>query len=383
MKRTESRSGGGRGPASVLFLLLAITPLTAASIAQEGAGYQGSPSIAAARDLYERANYDEARAMLEALITAGSVNAEILWYRGLLEPDNAVANERYFSRIVNRYPRSEFADRARFRIARYHYDAGLYLTARSGFGDVAWRQGESPLGQEARYWRGMTWMHSINRADAHPDSIRNGLRYIKRTARDATEPNLRGMAIISVAEISLRLGEPDSSLVWSMEILEAPYLEDYHPRALAIQAEAYDALGDRDQARTIFQIVRNRFGDIWEGREARRWLVEDQERAVQARIDTMQATGAAVAAEGGMGEGNWTIRVGSFRVLKNATDLVLQLTAADYPAWNRSEYVNGVLWVKVYVGRFATRTEAREYGNRLRDAVAFVTDFEPVDLSRR
>lgn len=365
-----------------MLLLLALSAAAPVSARQEP-GYQGSPSMTAARDLYERAHYNEARAMLDALMAAGTRNAEILYYRGLLEPDNTIAIDLYFARIISRYPSSGYADRARFRIAQWRYDSGYYRTARDLFSTIAWRQGDSPLGQEARYWRGMTWIYSLGLAETQPDSVRIGLRLIKRAAQDAADPDLRGMALISVAEISLQLAEPDSTLWYAQEVLEAPYLEDHHPRALSLQAEAYDALHDREQSRALHQIVANRYPYTWEGRQARRWLSEDQERAVQARIDTMRATGAAVTGPEGMGEGNWTVQVGSYREMKNATDTILHLTSEGYPAWHKSDLVRGTLYVRVYVGRFPTRAEANAYGNRLKADSANVTDFIPVDLSRR
>ncbi|MFC1529830.1 SPOR domain-containing protein [Gemmatimonadota bacterium] len=366
-------------------LLLCLTlPCSPALQARQDPVYQGTPSIAAARDLYERAHYDEARAMLDALISGGTRNAEIYWYRGLVEPDNTVAAERYFSRIINSYPRSAFADQARFRIARWYYDSGLYRTARDDFGAIGWRQGDSRLGQEARYWGGMTWIYSLSPTiPTEPDSVRTGLWQIKRVARNAVEPDLRGMAFNSIAEIYLALGQPDSTLVYAGQILEAPYLEDHHPRAFALQARAYDAMDDFTQAKGLYQIVLNRFADTWEGRQARRWLSEDQERAVQARIDTMRSTGVAVTAPSGIGEGNWTVQVGSYREMRNATETVLNLTGEKYPAWHKSELVNGVLHIRVYVGRFRTRTEARAFGNRMITESIHVTDFVPVDLSRR
>ena len=59
-------------------------------------GYQGSPSATAARDLYDRGRYDEARNMLDALFEALAITAEVLYYRGLVEPSADVALERYF-----------------------------------------------------------------------------------------------------------------------------------------------------------------------------------------------------------------------------------------------------------------------------------------------
>ena len=188
-----------------------LTALPGTSSAQ--ADDQSPPSLAAARDLYQRASYGEARAMLDALISAGRVEAEILYYRGLLESDTSTANERYFAEVTRRWPSTEWSDRARFRIAQYRYDTGSYITARGLFGEVAWRQGDSALGQEARYWRGMTYLHSINRADASRDSLRIGLRLVKNAAESATDPSVKGQALLSTAELHLFLGEPDSALV--------------------------------------------------------------------------------------------------------------------------------------------------------------------------
>ncbi len=371
----------GRCYVIAMLLLMTLTVTTPVSGRQDP-GYQGSPSITAARDLYDRAHYNEARAMLDALIAAGTRSAEILYYRGLVEPDNSIAIDRYFIQVLNRYPSSGYADQARFRIAQWHYNSGLYIAARRNFSTVAWRQGDSPLGQEARYWRGMTWIYSLGASSVDTDSVRVGLRRIKQVARNATNPDLLGMAHISIAEISLQLGEPDSTLWYAQEVLEAPYLEDHHPRALSLQAKAYDLQNNLEQSRALHQIVRNRYPDTWEGRQAREWLSEDQERTVQARIDTMRATGTPATGTEGMGEGNWTVQVGSYREMKNATDMVLRLTGEGYPAWHESGRVNRVLYIRVFVGRFPTRAEANAYGRTLRNASAWVPDFVLVDLSR-
>jgi len=355
-------------------LLLPFTPGAGKSAgAQE---YPGSPSIGAARDLYERSRYDEARAMLDALVTAGRVDAEILYYRGLLEPDMVVAADRYFGEVTRRWPGTEWADRARFRIAQYRYDTGSYLTARRLFGDVAWRQGDSPLGQEARYWRGMTWLHAIGRSESSRDSTRIGLQAIKAVARDATDPAVKGQAIISTAELHLVLGQADSALVWAEQVLGAPYLNDYHPRAMLIQARARDLRQENEQARSIFQTVTTRYPETLESREARRWLLDNRERLVQARLDTM-ATAGRDTLESAPEEGRWTVQVGAFSRLANASSLVATLTSRGYRAWHTSKRVGSTIFVVVNVGRFATRAEASAYRREL-IASAVLEDASPM-----
>ncbi len=337
--------------------------LTSAQVTQEQVGYAGSPSIAAARDLYQRSLYAEARTMLDALITAGGVDAEILFYRGLVEPDATVAVERFFIEVIRRWPGGEWSDRARFRIAQFRYDTGYYLAARDLFGQVAWHQGDTALGQDARYWRGMTYLYSIGRSDAAPDSIRIGLRAVKAVAGSATVPAVKGQAIITSAELHLILGEPDSTLVWTARALEAPYLNDYHPRALLLQAQARDRLDEVDLARPLYQAVSTRYPDTLEGREARRWLTENRERLVQARLDTMAAAEARTLET--TGQGLWTIQVGAYSRLANASSVVVSLGSRGYHAWHTSKRVEGSVFVVVNVGRFATRAEATAFRQEL------------------
>ena len=337
---------------------------------------QAAPSPAAARDLYERGRYDEARRMLDTLIRQGHSSAEVLYYRGLVEPEAIKAIEDYFDRIIRRYPATEYADRARFKIAQYRYDSGLYMAARRIFGEVAWKQGDSPLGQAARYWRGMTWLHS----DDEPDSLRVGLRLVKDAARRATDPEVKGRAILSVAELSLRLGEADSAIVYTFEILEAPYLNDYNCCALGIQARALESIGDIEQARILYQALVSRYPDTWEGREARKWTAQQREAAVQARLDSMRALGGPGTVQAGTGEGRWSVQVGAYSNLGNATQEVMRLIRAGHNAWHATKRVGGDFLIVVLVGRFGTRTEANAFGNSLRES-QLITGFQLYEIN--
>ncbi len=382
IRRSNRTSIYSLSTASMLILLISVSfPGISGAVAPvplkgQDPGIQVPPSAAAVRDLYERARYDDARQMLDILIRQGNVSAEVLYYRGLVEPEAVIAIENYFDRITRRYPGTEMADRARFRIAQYRYDSGFYITARRLFGEVAWSQGDSPLGQAARYWRGMTWLHSLDK----PDSLRVGLRLVKDAARRATDPEIVGRALISTADLSLRIGEPDSALAYATVVIEIPYLGDHHPPALGIQARAYDSLGDVEQASILNQTLVARYPDTWEGREARKWLAQQREAAVQARLDSMRAMGGPGMAQTGTGEGRWTIQVGAFTNLGNATQLVMQLTREGHLAWHTTKRVEGNLYVVVHVGRFGTRAEATAFGNSLLEG-SIITEFQPVEIT--
>jgi tetratricopeptide (TPR) repeat protein len=332
-----------------------------------------TPSMDAARNLYDRGRFAEARDMLDALIQARNADAEVYYYRGLVEPDAERAAETWFGEVTRRWPGSEWGDRALFQIANYRYAMGYYITARDLFGDVARRRSGTPLGEEALYWRGMTWAYNATAAD----SLRIGLQLIRQVVRSATSPTVLGKALLSAGELSLQVGQPDSALVYAGQVIEAPYLEDFHPRAMAVQAEAWEEKGDRDQARTLWNLIAARWGDTWEGKQAADWLAQLRETTVQARLDTLKATGASLFAPGGEGRGQWTVQVGAFSDVAAATRMVMALTQKDYQAWHTSKRVEGRLVVAVQVGRFETRAEAVAFGQEMVER-GDITEFFPV-----
>jgi TolA-binding protein len=354
-------------------LLLALPRPAAGQEPPAGQVVAAPPSREAARDLYDRGRFQEARAMLDALIQARVVEPEVYYYRGLVEPDADRAAEAWFGEVVRRWPGSEWADRATLQIGLWRYAQGLYITAREKFEQVARRRPAEPMGQEARYWQGMSWTHD----PPVPDSLRTGLGFVRQVAETATAPDLLGRALLSAGEISLRLAEPDSALRYARIVVDAPYLEDFLPRAFALQAAACEAKGDMDQARSIWNLVGSRYGDTWEGHQAQLWLAQQREAAVQARIDTLRATGGALFAPGEAGKGQWTVQVGAFSDLAAATRMVVTLTQKGYPAWHTSKRVEGRLLVAVQVGRFETQAEAKAFGQSMKDK-GDITEFFPV-----
>lgn len=336
-------------------------------------GYAGTPSATAARDLYDRARYEEARKMLDALLSSGVVTAEVLYYRGLVETSAETALTKYFGEVARRFPGTEWGDRALFKIASYRYATGAYITARQRFGEVAWRQGDSPLAQEARYWRAMTWTYS----DTEPDSLRAALRLLKGVVAKATSPRVLGMSLLSAGELSLKLGQADSAYVYADQIVESPFLEDYLARALSLQASALDVLGETEQARSIYQIIVNRYADTWEGIRARAWLSQKREAAVQARLDTLGSAGTDSLGTTGTGGGEWTVQIGAYTDMANAARVVMQLQRLGYKAGHATKRVSGRIYVVVLVGAFETRAEALAYGNAMKEK-QHITEFTPI-----
>jgi hypothetical protein len=314
--------------------------------------------------------------MLDALIQSGVRTGEVLYYRGLLEPDMMTALTRYFVEITRRFPGTEWGDRAMFQVASYRYATGAYLTAREFFGEVAWRQGDTPLGREARYWRAMTWTH----ASAAADSLRRAVGLLKSVAAEATSPHVLGLTLISLGELSLSLGQADSAYAYVGRVMDSPFLEDLHPRAMAVQGAALDVMGHPEDARMVYQTIVNRFPDTWEGEVARSWLSRQREAAVQARLDTLRAGGQFDPIQTAVRQGEWTLQVGAYSNLANASQLVMELKRKDYDAWHTSSRVEGRIYVVVLVGHFGTRAEAEAFGNAMverQDVAEFIAKIKP------
>ena len=358
----------------LVLVITLISPVLAQTTQQPG--YSGSPSATAARALYDRGRYEEARAMLDALIESGVRTGEVLYYRGLLEPDMMTALTRYFVEVTRRFPGTEWGDRAMFQVASYRYATGAYVTARGFFGEVAWRQGDTPLGREARYWRAMTWTH----ASAAADSLRRAVGLLKVVAAEATTPHVLGLSLISIGELSLRLGQADSAYAYAARVMESPFLEDLHPRGMAVQGAALDVLGRSEDARMVYQSIANRFADTWEGEVARGWLSRQRESAVQARLDTLRAGGEYDPIRTTTRQGEWTLQVGAYSNLANASQLVMELKRKSYDAWHTSSRVEGRIYVVVLVGHFETQAEAEAFGAAMverQDVTEFIVKIKP------
>ncbi|MFQ5864106.1 MAG: SPOR domain-containing protein, partial [bacterium] len=74
-----------------------------------------------------------------------------LYLEAVIETDAEKAVENY-ERLLTRFPKSELADDALYRIAQYHFSRGLYVSARRHFLDLAETYPESPFVDDARYF---------------------------------------------------------------------------------------------------------------------------------------------------------------------------------------------------------------------------------------
>ncbi len=176
--------------------------------------------------------------------------------------------------------------RVLFAIARYRYAVGAYENAARDFrGAVGGLEGEKQ--EEARVWEGIA-LHAAGRLD-------EGIALLEKRAR-SSNGSVAHLARLVAGEI--RLAEGDARRCKS---LVGPLLSQetiYRRPVILLAARAYRALGERDQAESLFRELVSQDPETAEASAAREHLIN------------LQSTGQA--------EDGWYIQIASFTSEENA-----------------------------------------------------------------
>lgn len=79
-------------------------------------------------ELVRDGDFDEARKLLPSILKANPDDASTLYYQGLLEKNGDKSLE-YFEMLLEKHPKSDYADDALMQIGEYQYARGLYVSA--------------------------------------------------------------------------------------------------------------------------------------------------------------------------------------------------------------------------------------------------------------
>ena len=79
-------------------------------------------------DLVRAGKFDEARKLLPTIVKANPNDASTLYYQGILEKKGDKSLE-YFETLLEKHPKSDYADDALMQIGEYRYARGLYISA--------------------------------------------------------------------------------------------------------------------------------------------------------------------------------------------------------------------------------------------------------------
>ncbi len=105
------------------------------------------------------AQYDlpTVRAKVAGIYRQRPSSAPAAYWRASMTEDGEEAAE-LFDEILLRFRNSDFADRAIYRLAQYHFARGNYNTAQKYFFDLKQRYPKSPLYPAARYFAAKSWL---------------------------------------------------------------------------------------------------------------------------------------------------------------------------------------------------------------------------------
>jgi len=97
------------------------------------------------------------RKKVEEIYRQRPSSAPAAYWRALMAEDGEEAAE-LFDEITLRFRNSEYADRAAYRLAQYHFARGNYHSAQKYFNDVMRRYPKSSLRCAARYFAAKSWL---------------------------------------------------------------------------------------------------------------------------------------------------------------------------------------------------------------------------------
>jgi TolA-binding protein len=120
--------------------------------------------------MLEQYDLQTARQKIEDIYRQRPSSAPAAYWRALITEDAAEAAE-LFDEVVLRFRNSEYADRATYRIAQFHFARGQYHSAQKYFSDVARRFPQSSLRGPARYFAAKSWLAAGEIDSAYADLL--------------------------------------------------------------------------------------------------------------------------------------------------------------------------------------------------------------------
>ena len=84
------------------------------------------------KELRESTSASEFRKKVEQFISGNPNTVEAIFFKGLIEPDAEKSIDAY-NKVLEQFPKSEYAEKSLFKLGQYYYSRGLYVSARTNF----------------------------------------------------------------------------------------------------------------------------------------------------------------------------------------------------------------------------------------------------------
>lgn len=296
--------------------------------------------------LYQDGHLQKAREEFQELLREDPGGAEVLYYLGKIEPNADKALE-YQRRFLSLHPHHPMADEILYGVAQYNFALGYYLTAAKDYQRLLRTYPNSDLAPDALYWLASSKL-AIGAADS-------AIFYFQRLLEEYGESPMASWAELGLVD-AFFVGQ-DFSLARShcRAFLNAHPHSPLLPIALFRMAETHEALGEREEAKGIFQRLMNDYPTTYPGEQARRQLTEwgwPGKRQEGPEVEKVK----------------YAVQVGAFSKRANALNLQAQLRSWGYQVEvvkkagrHRSLYL---VWVGSYQSREEVQREAQILENQ-------------------
>ncbi|MBN2105657.1 tetratricopeptide repeat protein [bacterium] len=157
--------------------------------------------------LIQQGQFELAQEALDQLEKSTPKKDRVLFLKGLISREADQASE-YYKQLINKYPDSEYTQKALLRLAQLKYAQGLYKSSLYIFLNIKDNDPKSALLQESHYWAGLCYL-TLN----HPDSavIHFGRVITEFPSRDVTRLAAQELQSLKINVPSLNEAEVSSA----------------------------------------------------------------------------------------------------------------------------------------------------------------------------
>jgi len=298
---------------------------------------KGQTPVDEAIGLYQRGRYQEALERFRELVGKETYAPEVLYYLGKLEVD-ADKSLEYRRQFLSLYDQHPMADEVLYEVAQYNFALGYYLTAAKDYQALLSKYPKSNFVAEALYW-----LASSKLAIGAADSAQFYFQRLVDRFRESPMASWAQLGLVDAHFIHQAFPQAQAQCRAFLETYpDSPLL----PVALFRMAEIHQAVGEREEAESIFEKLVDEYPGTYQGQQARQQLLEWG--WIGEQQDKQQVE-----------EGKYAIQVGAFSKRANALNLQTQLSADGYQVEVVKKAGRRRILYLVWVGNYHSRQEAQ------------------------
>lgn len=312
-------------------------------------------SVARAAEAVAAGRYEEARSLLEDVDPARLSREkadDAAYLKAVLLADGA-KQEEAFSLYLKEYGGGTHRREATLSLARIRYVEGDYAESERLLAIFSPGVEKDPVGRDGLVLRGLA---QLGRGDAT-----GALQFLASCESDLKGSPAEEPYYFARSQAALRANKPQQALDALRVLLEHHPQGAYAPQALYAMGVGLEMMGRGPDAANVFRQVAQRFPQSYEATRVR-------DRGI--RPDAVAAGGLPIG-------GGYALQIGAFSRRDLADALARDLRHAGVPDVTVKQGSEPTPVYRVRAGAFASRDEARAFGERLRRERGFSSTVVP------